>query len=254
MKVIKVKFTVKIKLFILLPLLIFFQNKLFSEEWIGACEENYPPYNYIENGFPTGLDTEIVQHVMNKIGKKIIIRTANWSNVYKNLLESKVDLAWQFIGSEERKKLFFLVGPIRYGLDVILVRKSSNVSNWTSLNDFSGLKAGVIKGYKYHHEFDTANNFKKKEFPNVQSQLEALISNKVDFIIGDFNVMKYIIKKNNYYEKVKFLPTSIKKIPRFIAFSNKDKEKSILFEHYLQEFLSSQEYSDLLDKYEKLNR
>ena len=235
-----------------LILILFLSNGiLFAEEWVGSCEDNYPPYNYIENGIPVGLDTEIVQHVMNKIGKKLIIKTAIWSHVYKNLLENKVDLAWQFIGSEERKKIFFLVGPIRYGLDVILVRKSSNVSNWTSLNDFSGLKAGVIKGYKYHHEFDTAKNFKKKEFPNVQSQLEALLNNKVDFIIGDFNVLKYIIKKNNYYEKIKFLPTSIKKIPRYIAFSSKD--KSVLFEHYLQEFLSSQEYSDLLDKYEKMN-
>lgn len=233
---------------------IFFPFSSAAEEWLAACEEYYPPYNYSENGKLVGLDTEIVQHVMSKIKKKYVITPAVWTDVYQKMLDNKIDFSWQFVGTPERRELFHLIGPFRYGLDVILVRQNSKVTNWNSLNDFSGMRAGVIKGYKYHHEFDSANNFKKFEFLNIEKQIEALIKNKVDFIIGDFNVIKFFIKKNNMSGKLKFLPSSIKKIPRYFAFSKKNKDKSIVFEHYLQEFLRSQEYLDLIEKYEKMTR
>ncbi len=232
----------------------FFVTFAYAENWVAACEENYPPYNYIENGKIVGLDLEIVQEVMKKVRKQLKIETYPWAKVYSKLLVNQIDFAWQFVGTPERKELFHLVGPIRYGIDVILVRSDSNVTNWVTLNDFSGMKVGVIKGYKYHHEFDSANNFKKVEYPNIINQFEGLINHKVDFIIGDFNVFRYFLKKNNLSDKIKFLPSSIKKIPRYIAFSNKNKAKAVLFDHYLQEFLKSPEYIELLDKYDKIMR
>lgn len=246
------------KYLIIFSFFVTFSNPLipiaYAEEWVAACEENYPPYNYIENGEIVGLDAEIVLQVMKKLRKQVKIETYPWAKVYSKLLDNQIDFAWQFVGTQERKELFHLVGPIRYGIDVILVRTDSNVSNWVTLNDFSGMKVGVIKGYKYHHEFDSANNFKKVEYSNIVRQFEGLINRKVDFIIGDFNVFRYFLRKNNLSDKIKFLPSSIKKIPRFIAFSNKNKAKAVLFDHYLQEFLKSPEYIELLEKYDKMMR
>ena len=62
------------------------------------------------------------------------------------------------------------------------------------MRDFDGMKAGVIKTYSYDHKFDTAKNFTKVQFNNMNDLLNGLINNKVDFIIGDFNTILFISK------------------------------------------------------------
>jgi ABC-type amino acid transport substrate-binding protein len=82
--------------------------------------------------------------------------------------------------------------------------------------------------------------------------LKGIINNKVDFIIGDFNTILFIANKNNYNDKIRFLPSSIKKVPRYIAFSKKSKHKALYFDIKLKEIINSKEYNDIIEKYENI--
>ncbi len=233
-------------------ILFLIPQNLFAIDWVGACERDYPPYNFIENGKYLGIDTEIVTLVMKKLKINFSIQTDSWDTVYRNLKENKYDFAWQFVDTPARRKLFHFVGPIRYGLDVFVVKSNSNITNWKNMQDFDGMKAGVIKTYNYDHKFDTAKNFTKVQFNNMNELLKGLINNKVDFIIGDFNTILFIANKNNYNDKIRFLPSSIKKVPRYIAFSKKSKHKALYFDIKLKEIINSKEYNDIIEKYENI--
>jgi hypothetical protein len=48
------------------------------------------------------------------------------------------------------------------------------------------------------------------------------------------------------------LPSSIKKVPRYIAFSKKSKHKALYFDIKLKEIINSKEYNDIIEKYENI--
>ncbi len=228
---------------------IFIIGNSYSEEWKAACEINNPPFNYINDGNKIGLDYEIVDLVMKKIGIKYSIQNTSWDKVLSLLNKNKVDFAWQFVQTPERQKLFYLVGPIRYGLHVFMVKNNSNLTNWQKLSDFDNKKIGIIKKYNYTHEFDIYKGFSKIEFANVEELFKGLLDGYVDAIIGDFYTFSYISKTKHYSSKVRFLPSSIKKIPRYIAFSKKNIKKAKKFEDALKDLLKTKEYQNIIEKY-----
>jgi polar amino acid transport system substrate-binding protein len=231
---------------------VFFMQNSFSEEWKGACETNYPPFNYIKNGTRVGMDYEIIALVMKKLGIGYSIRNDSWDKVILLLKEDEIDFVWQFVPTSERHKLFYLVGPIRYGLHVFMVRNNSVMTNWHSLSDFEHKKIGVVKEYNYTSEFDKYKEFSKVEFANNEELISGLIEGFVDAIIGDYYTLSFVSRIHSYSSLIRFLPSSVKTIPRYVAFSKKNKEKSIKFSKALQELIHSKEYQAIIDKYSAL--
>lgn len=245
----QIKYGAKFLYSVYLIFILLTQNS-FAEEWQGACETFFPPFNYIDkDGERVGMDTEIIALVMKKLGIKYSTKDASWEQVYSLLKNEKVDFAWPFVRTSERRKLFYLIGPFRYSFDVFVVKKDSKISNWHFLSDFKGQKVGVIKKYNYTRDFDNYKDFTKKEFNNVEDLLTGLIKGDADFIIGDFYSLTYVSRKYDYTNKIRFLPSSIKKNPRYIAFSKINKSKSIIFESALNEVMKSKEFQDIIDKY-----
>ncbi|WP_186644509.1 substrate-binding periplasmic protein [Fluviispira vulneris] len=226
---------------------------VYSEEvWKGACEANFPPYNYIKDGKMVGMDTEIVELVMHKIGVKYTKETYPWQTVVNYLEDNEIDFVWQMVETKERRNKFILIGPIREGIMVFMVRTDSNLKDWKKLEDFKLQKIGVVKGFNYTKEFDQNNNLNKVEFTNNHKLIQKLLEKDVDVIIGDLATLTYEAKEHEVFDKVRFLPSSIKKVPRFVAFSKKNINKSILFQQGLNNVIKSQEYKDIIDKYSKL--
>jgi len=242
---------IKVFFFVYLSFLMFVSNA-FSEEWKASCEANFPPYNYLINNHMSGLDYDIISLVMKRIGIKFNIKTGTWNETFSLLKEEKVDFAWQFVSTIERQKLFRLVGPIRYGLHVFMVKSKSNIVNWKKLSDFDRKKVGVVKKYSYTSEFDNYKKFKKVEFDTNEQLLFGLVKGKVDIIIGDYYTFADLVKKNKYSSDIKFLPSSIKVIPRYVAFTKNNKVKALKFEKALYELINTKEYKAIIEKYSVL--
>ena len=230
----------------------FLIQESYSVEWKAACETNYPPFNYIKNGKKVGMDYEIIDLVMKKIGIKYTVRNDSWDEVSSLLKDEEIDFAWQFVPTKERQKQFYLVGPIRYGLHVFMVRNNFVMTNWHSLADFDHKKIGVVKEYNYTPEFDKYKDFSKIEFANNEDLVAGLIEGFVDVIIGDYYTLSYVSRSNNYTSMIRFLPSSLKSTPRYVAFSRNNKEKSIKFDEALKELIKSKEYQEIIDKYSAL--
>ncbi|APJ03787.1 substrate-binding periplasmic protein [Silvanigrella aquatica] len=245
-------FTRKILRIFIIFLFIMSVSSSFAEEWKGACEKNYPPFNYINKNKKLGMDYEIINLVMRKLGVKYSVHNDSWDKVHALLKDEEVDFAWQFVSTPERQKLFYLVGPIRYGLHAFMVRKSSTMINWHKLSDFDKKRIGIVRKYNYTTEFDNYKNFTKVEFANNNDLIIGLTKGFVDAIIGDFYTLSFEARTNNYTKQVRFLPSSVKKIPRYVAFSKKNKDKSIAFGNALKTLIQTAEYKEIIKKYSAL--
>jgi ABC-type amino acid transport substrate-binding protein len=124
--------------------------------------------------------------------------------------------------------------------------------NWHELSDFKKKRIGVVKKYNYTDEFDNYKDFTKVEFANNKELLLGLLKGFVDVIIGDFYTLSFESRESNYNKQLRFLPSSVKKIPRYVAFSKKNKDKSILFKNALDILINSEEYNAIIKKYSVL--
>jgi polar amino acid transport system substrate-binding protein len=103
-----------IKILILFLFNIYLSFNIYSIDLLkGGCESDFPPYNFYQNKKLVGIDTEIVNLVLNKLGVYFTVETYPWSRVILLLQKHEIDFAWQFVETTERKKEFNLAGPIR---------------------------------------------------------------------------------------------------------------------------------------------
>lgn len=131
-------------------------------EWIIVTHANYPPYNFLNNaGEPAGLDTELVQAVMKYLNIDYTIKFVPWKRVMLLTENNQVDLSFQYKSKEERRQKYLLVGPLRSGKTVFVVRQDSEISDYGTLEDFKPYTIGHNLGYSYGKKFDNASYLKK---------------------------------------------------------------------------------------------
>lgn len=188
-----------------------------AEVWLIACDENFPPYNYAENGRVIGLDAEIVAAIVRQAGAEPRIEPHPWNRVQQMLERGEVDAAFQFVGRADRFDRYFMIGPHRTGSTVFVARRGQTVA-YRELEDLHGLRIGVIQGYTYGAAFDeSAFLIKDAAAGNYRQLVRMLAAGRVDLVIGDRETLTYFARLENLREQITVLPKPFAKVPRYIA-------------------------------------
>jgi polar amino acid transport system substrate-binding protein len=223
-----------------------------TNKWIISCENDYPPYNFIDDiGIKTGLDTDIVKAVLSYLKISYSLNFVSWKELLDALNNDKLDLAYQFVGYPERFEQYEMVGPIRSSKTVFAVHKFSNIYSFTSLKDLKTLTIGYINGWSYTPEFDSANFLDKDPANNYEELIKRLIKRRDDLIIGDIRVIEYIAKTINAYDSIRFLPEILREAPRYVAFPKQKKKNAQMFQEGLEAIKKNGSYDIILKRWEK---
>lgn len=83
-----------------------------AKQPIIVVTENYPPYNYLENGEIKGVSTEIVKAVLKEAQLDAQFYLYPWSRSYSLALSEPNILIYSIIRTPKREKLFSWVGNI----------------------------------------------------------------------------------------------------------------------------------------------
>lgn len=111
--------------------------------------EDYPPFNYLENGSAQGVSVDILEDLFTRL-KLPIDRTAieisDWASAYETTLSKPGNMLFSMVKTPERTNLFKWVGPIATHNEVVIFLKKSNVQikEIANLNNYF---TGVIEGY-----------------------------------------------------------------------------------------------------------
>ena len=220
-----------------------------AETWTAACEVFFPPYNFVGgSGGPEGLDTEIVKAVMKEIGVELKLKTVPWERVVRMLNRGEVDFAYQFVGVPSRFERYIMIGPFRHGKTVFAVRDDSVLYAYRDLRDLTGRKIGVVKGYSYTEEFDSADYLEKVETAGSEVMVKRLAAGQLDMIIGDLMTLTYVAKNQRSYDKIRFLDRVLRVVPRYIAFNKTEPYKAGRFEEGLIGIKKNGTYDRIMSK------
>ncbi|WP_207478707.1 substrate-binding periplasmic protein [Arenibaculum pallidiluteum] len=208
-----------------------------TELWTVASDQNFPPYNFTLKGKRTGVDTQIIEAVLKRIGVSPIHRPMSWSEVVEAVDTNQVDLAFQFIASPERMERYRMVGPFRTGETVLLTTSNRNF-DIKDIADLRGYRVGTIRGFTYAPSFDNDAEIAKLAGANATTNIRRLINGRVDILIGDRQSLLYSADEDGKLERVKIVGMKVGDFPRYVAFPKQRAAKAERFEKAMNELIA----------------
>lgn len=206
------------KLVVTLMCLVGITSVSFAQEFVVMTEE-YPPFNYTENGKLTGLASDVVVKLLDRVGHPNNIQVLPWSRSYHLIQTKDNHVLFSMVRTEQRENLFKWVGPVASDEMVFFAKKGSNISI-KSLDD-----AKKVKKIGTYKESALELYLKEKGFTNFESvvndelnakklnagRIDLWISNKIPGI----QTAKKVVGDASFLEEV----LSLQKTQFYIAFS-----------------------------------
>lgn len=206
--------------------------------------EEYPPYNYMEDGKVHGLSTEIVLQLLDRLGTGLTredIRIVPWVRAYNEVLVSKDAILFSMARTPERQGRFQLVGPIGFNSIGVIARKVDRVVI-KSPEDFEKYRIGVVREDIGHQLLRKIIPEKDLDIASASEyNLRKLKGGRIDLFIYDVRVADYVIARQGLdpdeFETVYVLDD----LPYYIAF-NKHADDAMVqaFQEALDQLLKEQ--------------
>ena len=96
----------KVSIVILLILILGLAGMSHADDvYYVRADDNYPPYEFLDDGVPTGFNIELIQAVAEVMNLEIDIQMGPWNEVRSDLEEGRIDALAGMYYSEERDKM-----------------------------------------------------------------------------------------------------------------------------------------------------
>jgi len=109
--------------------------------------DEYPPYNFIENGQVTGISVDLILEILKMTGSRSgreDIELVPWARGYNYALTKKNIILFVMTRTPEREDLFQWVGPVASSNMVLVARKSSRIKI-DSVDDIREYALGAVR-------------------------------------------------------------------------------------------------------------
>ena len=144
-----------------------------------------------------GALTQITKAAFTRAGHNATVEFIAWNRALKNVEDGKNDFVMGAYFNEERAATYFVSDPVYY-LDFGLVSlESLGVTEIDGLRSVEPYTIGVNLGYANTEEFDSADYLKKEVAPSPKLNLRKLYRNRIDMVIGAFDVVRFEAQKEN---------------------------------------------------------
>ena len=190
-----------------------------SADTLTFLSNNSMPFGAEKEGKPVGFAVEIMQEIMQRLGRADTIEFDDWKVVYERTLTEPNTVLWPPSRTPEREALFKWVGPLIPEKVVLFARKDAGLII-NSLED-----AKKVGGIATVAGYASEKLLKKHGFTNLVSQRgamqgpDALKFGRVDLWISSNITMKQTALAANVDPDL-FEPLFVvKEIPSYLAFS-----------------------------------
>jgi PAS domain S-box-containing protein len=110
-------------------------------------DHDYPPYEFLQNGKPTGFDIELMRAVADAMGFDVEFRLGPWNEVRENLEQGRIDALAGMYYSADRSRLVDFSVPHTLVTSGLFVRKDSRIRSYA---DIQGKEIIVQEGDILH--------------------------------------------------------------------------------------------------------
>ena len=225
-----------------------------EKKMVLVCEE-YPPYQYIENGKVAGIHKEIVEEAAKKLGIKLEIISVPWPRAIQMVKTGKADGIFSIFKTKEREEyLYFPQYGISKVKNVFITYKDSGIKYSGDLKQMKNITIGMLRDNSYGEKFDKADFLIKEDSKTSENLLRKIILKRNKVGIMNYEVAKYYLNKIGEEEKIEYLYPFVSEAEMYIAFSKKrqsSKENAEKFSKELAKIRESGLCEKIAEKYLK---
>lgn len=183
-----------------------------------GMECNYAPFNWSTTkegeytqpissaDYCDGYDVVVAKNLADKIGKKVEIVKLDWDNLILSLNNNQIDAVIAgMTATDERKQQVNFTDPYYVSEEVLIVKKDSQYTSATSLEDFKGATVQGQMNTIYDEVIDQipgVNHMPAAEtFP---AAIQALQAGSVDAVTSELPVANGVVSANPDLAVVRF--------------------------------------------------
>jgi ABC-type amino acid transport substrate-binding protein len=139
--------------------------------------EPYAPYTSVVGKKLTGLDSDILNAVADKLGLKVEPEVTDFAGMLANVQSRRVDItiggvAW----TAERQKQGLFTDPPYYSPPAMAVRKGET---YKTVDDFKGLDLGTVEGYVWVKSIQAVPGAKLHAYPDGNGVFDDLSAGRI---------------------------------------------------------------------------
>ena len=219
-----------------------------------ATEDDYRPFEYIENGKPVGLNNELFQ--LMKAEAKFDLRQENipWTGLLAGVSSGKYDAAVTgALINQERLKAFDFAMPVAANMHKYLKRKNDNSIN--GIKDLSGKTVGVQSGSVLFARLPELEKMiaatggkmgKVVQYPSYPEAYQDLANGRVDYVVNvEISLLSVMAERPGVFE----IGQAVVESPSYVGWPVKKGNKEML--DYLNNFLRKVRANGKLEELQK---
>lgn len=161
-----------------------------------AINATFPPFESVKEGTKdySGIDIEIAQYVAKQMGKEVQFEDMKFASLVPTLESGRADMIISGISpTAERQKVISFSKPYYFPMKAIIAKKGTN---YTSLADLSGKKAGASMGTTYVDELKKAGGIDVVEMDNTPLVVQDIKNGRLDAGLFDSAQAAVFVKEN----------------------------------------------------------
>lgn len=193
--------------------------------------EDFPPYEFEENGKATGFAVELIEALLTKTGHKGKTEILPWARAYKIALTEKNVLIHTMSRAKKREDLFKWIGPISPRVIYFFKLKKRTDIQVNTLEDAKNYKIGVVNGQAVR-DLLIANGFEEKKniftVTSDDQNIKKLFKERVELIDNTDHMLRWRLKRLGLdYGKVEKVFVVDDSTDYYIAFSKKTSDEIV---------------------------
>ena len=198
-----------------------------DEPQLQIMTEDFPPFNYLEEGKLVGVGPEIVHALMVRMDLPGEIRVMGWKRAYNMTLNEPNKVLFSMARIPEREGKFQWVGPLMSVTDYLYANE--NFPQDMITRDEAKQASGIlVQEGGAHHQIFQAEGFENlKPYTNVANQIKLLAVGRGSLLqINDLTITYQLRQQGLSLQTVKPV-LKLQKSDLFIAISNKTSPKIV---------------------------
>ncbi len=145
-------------------------------------DQDFPPFSYLENGRPVGLDVDLLRAVAERQGINLSFRPLPWSQAKAQMAAGQAQVISGLTDTGERRKLYrFVEQPYAMLKSLVFIREGGEIR---TLDDLVGRRVGTLGGSSYEAILRARPGVAVVTFESEGLALRALAEGQVEAMAG----------------------------------------------------------------------
>ncbi|MBI2343683.1 MAG: transporter substrate-binding domain-containing protein [Deltaproteobacteria bacterium] len=224
---------------------------------IRIVTEEYPPYNFTQNGAVQGVGTDVVRETLKIVDIEAPIEVLPWARAYKMALENGKVPIYTISRTPERERLFKWVGVITPVDQCVFALKAEQI-HIAQFDDLKRYEMGAVID-DVQEQYLLRRGFPRTKIQSNtthEANFRKLLKHRIDLWAVLELTAYYLVRENHYdpettIEKV-FCMEDLSVEGDYMAFSNKTADVVVeKFQRALREIKSNGTYAKIIRSYQR---